>query len=108
VTDLTATQAFEQRDDVQLLDVREPFEWAAGHIDGAVHVPMHSLRDGQDELAADRTIVCVCRSGVRSATVAQALVRAGYDAVNMLGGMHAWAAAGLPFISAGDEPPVVA
>jgi rhodanese-related sulfurtransferase len=93
---------------VQLLDVREVPEWVAGHIDDAVHVPMHQLAAGQDELAEDRTIVCVCRSGHRSAAVAEALRRAGYDAVNLLGGMQAWAADGLPYVAEGDAEPRVA
>lgn len=106
--DLTAEQAYERRDEVQLLDVREVPEWVAGHVEGAVHVPMHQLQGAQDQLARDRTIVCVCRSGQRSAAVAGALRRAGYDAVNLIGGMHAWADAGLPFTAEGDHEPHVA
>lgn len=96
------------RDEVQLLDVREVPEWVAGHIEGALHVPMHQLHTDQDQLATDRTIVCVCRSGHRSAAVAQALRRAGYDAVNLLGGMQAWAADDLPFVAEGEHEPHVA
>lgn len=106
--DVTAEQAHARRDEVQLLDVREVPEWVAGHVEGALHVPMHQLQAAQDQLAEDRTIVCVCRSGHRSAAVAEALRRAGYDAVNLLGGMHAWAAADLPFTAAGDHDPYVA
>ena len=106
--DLTAEQAHQRRDEVQLLDVREVPEWVAGHVEGALHVPMHQLRAAQEQLDPDRTIVCICRSGQRSAAVAEALRRAGYDAVNLLGGMHAWAAAGLPFTAAGEHEPYVA
>ena len=106
--DVTPQEALAARDDVQLLDVREGPEWVAGHVEGAVHVPMGQLNARQGELATDRTIVCVCRSGQRSAAVAQALARAGYDAVNLLGGMHAWAAAGLPYVAEGDHDPYVA
>lgn len=106
--DLEPTEAHRRRDEVQLLDVREPYEWAAGHIDGAVHVPMGQLAAGQDELATDRTIVCVCRSGNRSGAVAEALRRAGYDAVNLLGGMQGWAADDLPYVAEGDGEPHVA
>jgi rhodanese-related sulfurtransferase len=97
--DLEPIEAHQRRDEVQLLDVREPHEWAAGHIEGALHVPMGQLAAGQDQLATDRTIVCVCRSGGRSAAVAEALRRAGYEAVNLLGGMHGWAADDLRYVS---------
>lgn len=106
--DLHPEQAHARRDEVQLLDVREVSEWVAGHIQDALHVPMHQLHAAQDQLAADRTIVCVCRSGHRSAAVAEALRRAGYDAVNLLGGMQAWAADGLPYVAEGQEEPRVA
>lgn len=106
--EVTAAQAHQRRDEVQLLDVREVPEWVAGHVEGALHVPMHQLQAAQDQLDRDRTIVCVCRSGHRSAVVAEALRRAGYDAVNLLGGMHAWAAAGLPYTAAGDHEPYIA
>lgn len=86
-------------DEVVLLDVREPAEWAAGHIEGAVHLPMSELNARQDEIPTDRPIVCVCRSGQRSGKVTQALTRAGYDAENMEGGMLAWAEAGSPIVT---------
>lgn len=108
MSQITPAEAWDRRDEVQFLDVREPMEWVAGHIDGALHIPMAALRDDRDTLATDTTIVCVCRSGARSAAVTVALTRAGYDAVNMVGGMHAWAAAKLPFISEVGEPPHVA
>jgi rhodanese-related sulfurtransferase len=95
-------------DEVQLLDVREQPGWDAGHVEGAVHVPMHELNARQDELATDRTIVCVCRSGQRSAMVTGALQRAGYDAVNLEGGMLAWATDGLPYRAADGGPGRVA
>ena len=102
------TDAWERRDEVQFLDVREPYEWAAGHIDGATHVPMGELTERQGEIADDRLVVCVCRSGSRSAMVTQALRRAGYEAENLEGGMAAWASADLPFDAEGDGPPIVA
>ena len=95
-------------DDVQYLDVREPQEWVAGHIEGATHIPMGELNARQDEIAQDRKVVCVCRSGNRSAMVTQALVNAGYDAENLEGGMQAWARAGLDFVAEDDGPPRVA
>lgn len=87
-------------DQLWLLDVREPHEFAAGHIDGAVTIPMGQLAARQDELPQDQLIVCVCRSGNRSGMVTEALVRAGYRAVNLDGGMLAWAEAHLPYVDA--------
>lgn len=80
--------------DMVLLDVREPHEWDAGHVEGAVHIPMGQLAARQQELPADEKLVCVCRSGNRSAAVAAALQHAGYDAHNLDGGLLAWVEAG--------------
>jgi rhodanese-related sulfurtransferase len=79
-----------------LLDVREDDEWAAGHAPQAVHIAMSRINAEYESLPGDRTIVCVCHVGARSAAVAEALRRAGWDAVNLTGGMNAWEAAGLP------------
>ena len=81
----------------QILDVRYPNEWAAGHIEGARHIPGDELEDRLDELDRDRPIVTVCRSGARSAEAAAFLTAEGYDAQNLEGGMQAWAEAGLAF-----------
>jgi rhodanese-related sulfurtransferase len=87
-----------------LLDVREADEWAAGHAPEAVWIPMGDLQARVGELPAERQVVAICRSGARSYTVAQALLGAGYDAVNVEGGMRAWSAEDLPII-AGDGLP---
>lgn len=102
------TEAWEMRDEVQFLDVREPHEWEAGHIAGATHLPMQELRGRISEVDEDRPVVCVCRTGQRSAMVTQALRRAGYEAENLEGGMIAWAAEDLPFESEDQGPPTVA
>ncbi len=78
------------------LDVREDEEWAAGRIAGALHIPLGELGARQAEIPRERRIVCVCRSGSRSAAVTEALVRAGYEAENLAGGLKAWKTAGLP------------
>ena len=82
-----------------LLDVREPDEWAAGHAPGAMHLPLGELGARVDELPKDRPIVAVCRVGGRSGKAAEALVNAGYDVVNLAGGMRAWDAAGQPVVT---------
>lgn len=79
-----------------LLDVREPDEWTTVRAPGALHIPMRQLSTSAQRLPAGRTIACICHIGGRSAVVAEALVGAGYDAVNVAGGMDAWEAAGLP------------
>jgi rhodanese-related sulfurtransferase len=86
------------QDDLFLLDVREPHEWAAGHIDGSVHIPMSQLGSRQAELPTDRTILAVCRSGSRSGMVTQALQRAGYQAENLDGGVLAWLSDGFALV----------
>ncbi|HXQ58804.1 MAG TPA: rhodanese-like domain-containing protein [Acidimicrobiales bacterium] len=78
-----------------LLDVREPEEWEAGHAPGAVHVPLAQLSDRMVDLARDRAVVVVCRSGGRSALATEWLTTAGFDAANLVGGMQEWAHAGL-------------
>jgi rhodanese-related sulfurtransferase/glyoxylase-like metal-dependent hydrolase (beta-lactamase superfamily II) len=91
-----------------LLDVREPDEWVAGHAPTATHVPMREIPSRVDELPRDRRIVAICRSGGRSRAVAEALIGAGFDAVNLTGGMRAWEAAGLPIETDHGAPGVVA
>jgi rhodanese-related sulfurtransferase len=77
-----------------LLDVRTDDEWAEARIPGAVHIAMDQLTSRLDEVA-DR-VVCVCAVGARSARVAQFLNAQGYEAVNLDGGIYAWADDGHP------------
>ena len=90
--------------DAVLLDVREPKEWDAGHAPAAVHVPMGQVVDRMGELPTDRTIVCMCRLGGRSGSVALHLAGGGYDVRNIAGGMVAWAAADLPVVDGAGAP----
>jgi len=87
-----------------LLDVREPSEWDAGHAPVAVHVPLGDLAAEIEDIPADQRIVVVCRSGGRSARATAFLVGSGRDAVNLEGGMQAWAAADLPVEGADGAP----
>ena len=80
-----------------LLDVRTDDEWAGGRIAGSVHIPMDQLMQRLDEV--DDRVVCVCAVGARSARVAQFLNAQGREAVNLDGGLHAWASSGRPFES---------
>ncbi|CAN5922998.1 hypothetical protein BH11MYX4_BH11MYX4_54480 [soil metagenome] len=75
----------------RLVDVRTPGEHAAGHIDGSLNVPVQELARRMDELG-DRTkpIVVYCASGMRSASAAGTLRRAGFAEVHDLGGIARW------------------
>ncbi len=78
------------------LDVREPYEWHVGHIAGALHIPLGELGPRLHELPRERRIVAVCRSGSRSGSVVAPLRGAGFDVVNLAGGLLSWHASGLP------------
>ena len=84
--------------DVQLVDVREPYEWEAGHIEQATHLELERLSSQAHTLDKDRPVVFQCRSGVRSLMAAQAFKRAGYDAWSMAGGLTQWHAEGRPIV----------
>ena len=80
-----------------VLDVREPNEWATGHIRGATLIPLGQLADRTGEVPRDRTVVVVCHTGNRSAQGRDILRQAGFTNVtSMTGGMAAWIAAGMP------------
>jgi rhodanese-related sulfurtransferase len=100
--DLTPQQAADRlaAGDALLVDVREPYEWEAGRIEGARHVPIPDLAAFAQDLDPERPIVFVCRVGGRSAMAAGAFRRAGFDAYNLAGGVEAWERAGLPFTGA--------
>lgn len=84
-------------DDYQVLDVRHPHEWEAGHIPGSVHLPLDQLGIRADEVAAGRPVMLVCRSGPRSVLAATFLGGLGHQVDHLEGGVTAWADAGLPF-----------
>lgn len=80
-----------------VLDVREPFEYADGHVAGTLLVPLATVGDRVGDLAKDEPVYVFCRSGNRSLAAAQTLVEAGFgDVRNVEGGILAWSAASLP------------
>ena len=78
-----------------VLDVREPAEYAAGRVPGAVLMPMQSVPRRFGELPGSRVYV-VCHLGARSLRAAQFLHSQGVDAVSVVGGTEAWERAGHP------------
>ncbi|GAA3804736.1 rhodanese-like domain-containing protein [Streptomyces phyllanthi] len=79
-----------------LLDVRETDEFRAGHVPGALHVPLSRLSGGTASIPTEHALVLICRSGNRSQRAAALLAERGVAAVDVVGGMRDWAARGLP------------
>jgi hydroxyacylglutathione hydrolase len=85
--------------EVDVLDVRQPAEWAAGHVDGAAFVTGGELPRRVDEVPdTGKPLAVICGSGYRSSVSASLLAAKGRRVVNVLGGMTAWNAAGLPTV----------
>jgi rhodanese-related sulfurtransferase len=101
-TDYTPQQVAEllEQGEIQLIDVREPYEHEVGRITGGRLVELTQLAAQADTIERDRPVVFYCRTGSRSAMATDAFRGAGFDAYNMAGGLVQWHAAGLPL-----EPP---
>jgi len=83
-----------------VLDVRQPAEWTAGHIEGARHISGAEINRRLEEVPAARPVAVICGSGFRSSVVASLLQRQGHRRVaNVLGGMTGWMQEGLPVSS---------
>ncbi len=102
------TTAQQRREEVQILDVREDDEWAAGRIEGAHHIPLNQLSARIGELDGDRSVVTVCRSGGRAGKAAKLLTEAGWTAETMDGGITQWESDGLPVTTPEGRPGRVA
>lgn len=96
ITNDDAAQVYDEQGAV-FVDVREPNEWASGHMPGAIHIPLGNLAQRSGELPKDRRIITVCRSGGRSLNAIDTLARAGFgDVKSMAGGMIEWSKRGRP------------
>src|SRR6184192_3483183 len=92
-----ARQRLEQEPKPFLLDVREPWEYAAGHVPGAQLIPLGELEQRVSEVPRDRPVLAICHSGQRSLAAAGYLQKLGYDSVsNVDGGTAAWIERGYP------------
>ena len=83
-----------------VVDVRDADEYEAGHIAGATHIPFENLQAEAAALDQGERLILYCRTGDRSGAAVDAFAASGYDAVNIEGGLEAWAEAGQPL-----EPP---
>jgi rhodanese-related sulfurtransferase len=92
-----------RRDDIELLDVREPAEWRAGHVPGSRHIPLQQLPNRLAELDVGSSVVVVCRSGSRSDHAARFLAQQGYQAANLAGGLQAWAREGHELVRSDEK-----
>ena len=98
---LTPTQAtmLINRENAQLIDIREPNEYVTGHLCDARNIPAASLaeRVGELESFKDKPLILVCQSGARSSSACSTLAKLGFSRVHSLeGGTVAWVEAGLP------------
>jgi len=87
------------RDGAVVVDVREPFEDAAGHVPGAALMPMAAVQARLRELPRGRPVYVICAGGGRSLTVASWMASAGVEAWSVAGGTSAQAAAGGPLVT---------
>lgn len=86
-----------------VVDVREPGEYAGGHVPGAVNIPLSQLATRLGEVPTDGRLLVVCASGNRSKVGTDVLRRAGRDAVSVRGGTKGWVDAGHP-VTSGARP----
>jgi rhodanese-related sulfurtransferase len=82
--------------DMQVVDVREPYEREAGHISGSRHIPLVELAARAVEIERERPVVFYCRVGSRSDMAAQAFRASGFQAMSMRGGLVRWASENRP------------
>jgi len=100
---------YDRLDQIQLVDCREQYEWDAGRIEGALHVPLNQIMAGAgSDLDRGKPVVVVCRSGNRSELATMLFQARGFEAHNLEGGMEEWARLGLPFTAPDGSPGRVA
>ena len=90
------TFAAAHHDGAIVIDVREPAEYATGHVSGAKPIPLGAVAARAGELPRGVPVYVICAGGARSLTAAEQLIRAGVDARSVAGGTSAWLRAGHP------------
>jgi rhodanese-related sulfurtransferase len=109
--DLSSVSAVHDRlGEIQLVDCREPYEWEAGRVEGAIHIPLNALMagTGTEGLNPGTPTAVICRSGNRSELAAMMLQARGFEAYNVEGGMEEWAREGYEFSAPDGSPGRVA
>jgi rhodanese-related sulfurtransferase len=104
--EVSAKEAFEMISSGKAygVDVREQFEWDAGHAEGVSFNPLSAFN--MDAIPTDKPVIVICRSGNRSGQVCEALGEIRSNLHNMVGGMKAWMSEGLPMVALSGEPTV--
>ena len=92
--DVEELAQFMERPDIQVVDVREDWEYRRGHVPGVVPLPLSQIAARLAEIPTDRPLAIICEHGERSLTVADFLVRRGLAAVSVRGGTSAWVRSG--------------
>lgn len=104
---MLASEAHDALGSALFLDVREPYEFEAGRIEGSLNVPIGEIGANWQTLPAGNPVVVVCQIGQRSGLVAEFLCSKGLDAQNLEGGLTAWTCEGLPLASGSSPPRIV-
>ena len=100
--DVQEAKQMMDNDDVQVIDTREPYEHAEGHVPGSLRIQHMAILLQADKLATDKPILFICKSGARSAVAAEFAASLGLeDLYNVDGGIVAWQDAGYP-VETGD------
>ena len=94
-----------EQGEIELVDVREQFEYDAGHVPGSTHISMDGIAGRVDEIDKDKPVAFICLMGARSGMVADYFRTLGYDAYNVMGGFAQWFEEDLP--TAPDDAKVV-
>lgn len=89
VTESEVKEMMKEKNTV-IIDVRESYEYASGHIKGAKLIPLGSLANRYSEIDKNKNVVVVCASGARSARAAGLLGKQGFNVSNLVGGMMRW------------------
>ena len=97
--DINELESLIKQGAVQVLDVRDPWEFTMGHVPDAMHIPMHELPARLGALSHDKPYAVICASGGRSQGATDFLIATGFaGAVSVWGGTSAWARSGRPIV----------